>query len=272
MRDLIARALLKRSDQLLHTMQALFKGVPSLPSVDARTHYAQEIDKALEFFAEVLPSEFFKTGRWEVEAYPHGYNEDRVSGISELRRMLAESEVSLRGWNFPHATEQNTTNFSRGRQSFTIWPEYGHTEAYRISRSGLFIWQAAYWEDAPIYSQEQRVISFGNVIFQVTEYFLFFQRLYERIAPEETIHVKIRMALTKDRRLKSFGEGVLFGSFVCTDPELNLEMEVSVAELRASANEIARKIIKRIFEAFNWDNASEEMIEQHQNQLVSGRL
>lgn len=116
------------------------------------------------------------------------------------------------------------------------------------------------------------MISFGNVIFQFTEYFLFFQRLYEHIAPEENIHLKIRMVDTKGRRLKSFGEGVLFGAFVCSEPELTIEMDLSVAELRASAKEIARQLIKRVFDAFNWDSASAEMIEQHQSRLLNGRL
>lgn len=138
MRDLMGRALLKTSDQLLHTIQSLFTGRLLSQPVDLRAHYDEESEKALEFFSGVLPLEFFKTGRWEVESYPHNYNEDRVEGISELRRLLSESEVSLRGWNFPHTDQQNATNFSRGRQSFTIWPEYGHTEAYRFSRSGLF--------------------------------------------------------------------------------------------------------------------------------------
>jgi hypothetical protein len=272
MRDLMGRALLKTSDQLLHTIQSLFTGQPLSQPVDLRAHYDEEIGRALEFFSEVLPLEFFKTGRWEVESYPHNYNEDRVEGISDLRRLLSESEVSLRGWNFPHTDQQNATNFSRGRQSFTIWPEYGHTEAYRLSRSGLFLWQAEYWEDAPIYSHDPRAISFGNVIFQFTEYFLFFQRLYERIAPDESIHLNIRMVDTKGRRLKSFGEGVLFGAFVCSEPELTIAMDLRVAELRASAKEIARKVIKRVFDAFNWDNATDEMIEQHQSRLLSGRF
>lgn len=272
MRDLMSRALLKRGDQLLQTIQALFKGTPLAQGVDIRSPYLPDIDKAWEFFTSSLPPDFLKTGRWEIETYPHKYNEDRLSGISELRRLLTDSEVALRGWNFPHTDNQNATNFALGRQSVTIWPEYGHVEAYRVHRNGLFIWNAEYWENAPVYGRGGRILSFANVIFQVTEYFLFFQRLYERIAAEDNLHIKIRMTDTKDRRLISLGEGLLIGSFVCIEPELSIELDLNTVELRVSASEIARKIIKRIFEAFNWDTAKEEMIEQHQDKLTSGRF
>jgi hypothetical protein len=272
MRELMSRALLKRGDQLLQTIQILFKGIPPTQTADIRSAYIQDIEKALEFFTSVLPVDFLKAGRWDLEAYPHTYNEDRLSGISELRRLLSEAEVALRGWNFPHTDSQNVTNFASGRQSVTIWPEFGHTEAYRVHRNGLFIWHAEYWENAPMYGRGGRILSFANVIFQVTEYFLFFQRLYERIAPDDNVHIKIRMTDTKNRRLVSLGEGLLVGPYTCIKPELIIELDLSTAELRASASAIARKIIKRIFEAFNWDNAKEEMIEQHQNKLISRRF
>ena len=84
----MGRALLKTSDQLLHTIQSLFTGQLLSQPVNLRAHYDGEIERALEFFSEVLPLEFFKNGRWEVESYPHNYNVGRIESISELRRLL----------------------------------------------------------------------------------------------------------------------------------------------------------------------------------------
>ena len=49
-------------------------------------------------------------------------------------------------------------------------------------------------------------------------------------------------------------------------------MKVTVAELIAASDQLARKAIRRIYELFNWNNSSDDLMRQWQERLVNQRL
>lgn len=270
MRSLMNRALLKRGDQLLGTIESLFRGKP-VSNEQSLSKYAQEIDGGHSYFTEALPE---RKGYWELRAMPQVYNGERISDISTVGRFVHESVVSLRGWSFPHMDRETESNFAEGRQSHTVWSRY--VEAHRAYRSGLFIWRGGYREDDPKFYPtleaeygNDKVLSFVNVIYEITEMFVFLKRYYERFFLEGAVRVSIELRGIKSRHLLAMGNSSLPGDFVSHEPELRIEGDYTVSELRASSEEHAIKVIIRIFEIFNWNAPDPNIIRGWQNRLLT---
>lgn len=272
MRDLVNRAVLKRSDQLLSTIRTLLMGNPPAEETEIK-RYDREIREAREYFKEVLSADFEKYGYWEVISMPQTYSRERVPSITAVNKSLEESEVSLRGWNFPHFDRETKSNFSDGRQSYTELMH--HVEAHRAYQSGLFVWRSSYWEDSSdVEKKHGKALSFVNVIYTVTEFLLFFKRYYERISPDASLRFSIKMTDIKDRVLIStdMASLLMFGTHAAREPGLVIEKDYVVSELRASAEEIAISIVQKIFEVFNWNAPDANMIRGWQQRLLSRTL
>lgn len=272
MRELLSRALLKRGDQLLRTIQALISGKPIVPPSELEA-YRTELEAAEEFFSEVFPEKAQKGGHWDLVAMPNTYAKERVPTIATLAEALGASEVSLRGWNFPHTNPRDARNFTQGRQSFTAWPERSYYEALRAYMSGLFFWRASYWDDSPIFGGPAKVLSWVDMIYQITEFFIFLSRYYARIVEDATLSVTIRLTDTNGRVLISRGNaGPLFGGYVCSEPEIEIEGMYSVSQLRASPEDVARPVVRRAFEIFQWTGVRDDLIRERQRQLIERRF
>lgn len=269
MRDLVNRAVLKRGDQLLSTIRTLLKGNPAADETEIK-QYDREIDEARKYFKDSLPKDFEGYGYWEVISMPVSYSAERVPSITTVHKSLIESEVSLRGWDFPHFDKETKTNFSKGRQSHTEFMH--HIEAHRANQSGLFIWRGSYWENFSDFAKQHgKALSFVNVIYTVTEFLLFFKRYYERISPDATIRFSIEMTNINDRSFVATDRDSLplFGAYAAKVPGLVIEKDYTVPELRASAEEIAIGVVQKIFEVFNWNDPDPNMIRGWQQRLLS---
>jgi hypothetical protein len=272
MRELLGRALTKKGDELLQTIERLIKGKPLKASDESREKYSEEIKEAEQFFSESIGNELKNYGFWEIYAYPTEYVPNRISDQGKIKELIQNSEVDLRGWNFPHTDHQHASNFTRGRQSYTIWDRF--REAYQSCKSGLFTWKQAFWEDVQGYKTNdgKRVLSFINSIWQVTEFLLFFKRYYEEIAPESDLHLEVVLNGTKDRQIVSLDKPILLrGSFVAHQDSIAVEENIKIVDLRASYKEIANRMIKQIFLVFNWDDVNEAYIDKWQTKLIERR-
>lgn len=120
-------------------------------------------------------------------AHPTIHDPKRIQSLPEVEATLPASEVALRGWNFPHTDKSNATPFGQGFQSATIRDR--SVEGFRLYQSGLFLWRRTYWEDVQDKRGDkgQRLLSFPSAIYFFTEFFIFFSRLYERIAPDVAV-------------------------------------------------------------------------------------
>lgn len=275
MRDLMNRAVVKRGDQILKLIERLIKGKALNVDEESAAQVRGEIDEADTFIIEQLPNEFRRTGRWEVESYVLPYLRERIPDLASISRTLRESQVSLRGWSFPHFDREHTSNFAKGVQSYTDTRGVvrRHLEGHRAYQSGVFVWKSEYWEDTDGNVPEGRkALSFVGVILEITEYFLFAKRYYGKIAPDSSIHLSVRLTDTQDRFLASFGEGRLEDEYICREPQVQVDTECTAAQLSASFDEYARKAIRRVYELFNWNDSTEELITRWQEQLLNRRL
>ena len=276
LRDLLNRAVVKRGDELLRMVERLLKGKPVRIDEQSRAEIQEEIDSAHRFLLQNLPPEFNHAGHWEVDFCVVPYLQERLPNLATISQFLNASQITLRGWYFPHFDERRTSNFARGVQSYMGHSATGHLEGYRAYQSGVFAWRALYWEDTMFKSPTgEKALSFTGVILQITEYFLFAKRYYEKFAADGTVALVVRLTDTQGRVLRSyndFREGMLFGEYVCREPQIEVRIECTVAELAASYDELARKAIRRVYELFNWNDSSEEMIQGWQERLVNRRL
>ncbi|HEY6347770.1 MAG TPA: hypothetical protein VI636_00020, partial [Candidatus Angelobacter sp.] len=271
MRELLGRALLKRGDQLLRTIQGLISGQPTASNEELAL-YERELETAEQFFAEVLPTTVQTGGHWTLAAMPDSYAKERVPDIALIVQALAASAVTLRGWTFPHNDDRTARNFLQGRQSSTAWEENNYYEAYRAYLSGLYTWRASYWDDSPVFGGPARSFSWSGIIFQITEFFIFLSRYYSRVAADANLTITIHLADTKGRVLISRGnDGPLMANYICLEPEIEVTVEYSVSQLRASPEDVARKVIRRIFEVFQWTGVRDDLIRDRQRQLIDRR-
>jgi hypothetical protein len=271
MRELLGRAMTRKGDELLRTIERLLTGKPIAPTPASRDLYDTEMAQAQQFFGDALGPDFRNHGYLEVVAFPTEHVATRLGSIATLRDLVQKAEVSLRGWNFPHTDRENSTAFAKGFQSHTRWERF--IEAYRLYRSGLFAWKRAFWEDVMGHrtGEGKRVLSFISAIYSFTEFTLFLRRLFEDTAPEATIHVQVTLHGCKDRHLASFGETFLWPLYVAKDNVIPLELDITTTELRASADDIARRLAIDVFHVFNWMDVTDQVVMGWQKRLLEKR-
>lgn len=273
MREFLGRALIKKGDELLQSVERLIKGKPLKPTEESKEQYREEIKDADEFFSENIGDELKKYGYWEVIAYPTDCNPKRIPDHRQIKELIEKSEAKRSGWNFPHTDLLgNSSNITKGRQSFTIDGMY--VEGYRAYQSGLFAWKSVIWEDVQGYkSNDLQVLSFERVIIIITEFFLFFKRYFELIDPESDLHFEIRINGAKNRKLFSLNRSTDFQRFdghryIAQDNPVLAQEDIKVVDLKVGYKEIANRMIKYIFTVFNWNTISEEFIDEWQTKLL----
>lgn len=273
MRELLGRAVIKRGDVLLEDIRRLIIGKPLVPEQSVEDLYAPEIKAAEDYLYGTIGSKFMHYGGWELCAYPTSYKKTRIAEPQEVKRLVSASQVRLRGWYFPHSDKANAKYFNDGFQSTTAWERYH--EGYRAYQSGLFVWKRILPEDLEEMKDKdgRRILSFIGAIWEVTEIFLFLKRYYEAQPTVEGVRVRLALNGTLKRALASLDFGIrLDDGMICAEPCIEIRQDISVAELKASAEELANKVMRRIFLMFDWDDAEEEMVRGHQRKLIERKF
>jgi schlafen family protein len=269
MRELLGRAMTKKGDELLGSIERLIRGRPRKGTEDAAEKYGAEIREADFFLEETIGEELKQFGAWSVIAYPTEYDPKRIPNQQTIKELINKSEVELRGWNVPHTDRENASNFQNGRESYAHGTRY--TEGYQAYQSGLFVWKKTLWEDKEGHTAPdgRKVLSFISAIWTVTEILLFCKRYYETIAPDATLHLEIGLSQIKDRKLAAFKDVAHFSpSYIAKEQSIFIQEDIQVVDLRASYKEIANRIVKQIFTIFNWDDADPTMIDKWQTKLL----
>ena len=144
MRKLLSRSIMKRSDEMLRQIENLLKVRPISLTDETVDQFAKELSEADLRFMEVLQKGFSNVGRWEVIAHPTQYSNNRPIELAALKDFVKSSQVHLRG-AFPYIDYDNATMFNSGYQSHAN--EQDRREAFRLYKSGLFVWKGAFPED-----------------------------------------------------------------------------------------------------------------------------
>lgn len=265
MRALLGRAVVRKRDELLASMNSLFRK-PGQPVQRVREQYESENQQAQQFFAECLGSHLKGFGTVEFCCYPTSYQHDRVPDPRQLAHHITSAKVASRGWEYPYTNvngEDGAASYiEKGRQSYTIYRR--DIEAYRAYQSGLFVWHAAMWEDVEGYEKDGRpLLSFIGLIVAVAEFLTFYRRYYGVIASDSDLQVKLLLRGTKGRMLASLTpDRLLRQRFIAQVDSIKVEKNTNVTELGSSLRDVTTDVVREIFLMFNWENAGREHVDQ----------
>lgn len=267
MRSILAIGLTRKSDELLGLIQKLITGKPLQETIEVKQLYEEEVAEARDFFDSSLTSD---VGFWELIAYPITYNPDLIQNPVEAGNIVEQSVVRLRGWDLPHVDRHgNESNFSKGKQSYTVSERVQAQEAWRIYKSGLFVWKNYFKEDLRDYEQEgKRVLFFVSAIYSITEIMLFLKRVYAEKLEVETVHVELMLNGCKGRMLGEGQPGLLHRGYISNEDSIMLKRDIKTVDLMASFESVARNFIREIFMLFNWNDPAEHMLEDWQKKLL----
>jgi hypothetical protein len=269
LRELLNRALLRRQDELMNAINRIIN--PQLqPTPLARPQYVAEAAETDDFINAHLANAFGASGCWTVTFQPAVYIRNRILELRFLQGAVRDARVSLRGWDFPHLTPENASNFGKGFQSWVDWQGMTRmTEAFRAYESGFFRWKGALWEDThPAYAGKN-LASLAAIIFAFTEWFTFAQRYYERfLGIDDSVVFEFSLDRAMGRSLLSIPPAMPFpAGYTSQEDRITVEGTVGVTELRTDAYALARRYVRRVFEIFNWNTVSEDLIADWQKHI-----
>lgn len=133
MRHLLELATEKRLQTFV--AQAFKAGLLSPPN--------QQSDDVDPFDKELLPASskiaetILTRGYWSVRLCPLPYDENRLGpSIGQLKDLLRNATVKIRGWDFPHLDNEAWQNELNSVLNESVWET--HRESLRLYRSGQF--------------------------------------------------------------------------------------------------------------------------------------
>lgn len=267
MRSILAIGLTRKSDELLGLIQKLITGKPLQETVEDKKLYEEEIGEAKEFFDSNLTAE---VGSWELIAYPTTYNPDLIQNSIDAGNIVEQAVVRLRGWDLPHVDSHgNKSNFGKGKQSFTVSDRVQVQEAWRMYKSGLFVWKDYFKEDLRGYEQDgKKVLFFVSAIYSLTEIMLFMKRIYAETLGAESIHIELTLNGCKGRMLGEGQPGLLHWGYVSSEEKILVKKDIKTVDLMASFESVARDFVREIFMLFNWNDPAESMLVDWQKKLL----
>ena len=216
---------------------------------------------------------------------------DEEMSLAEARKLVVANAVSLRGWDFPFVNQKSVFNAGKYVGCTTDWER--HRELWRMYRSGQFIYLANIWDvsfdfqaqlrrelnnSVLLATAEQKarvagITTFINIIYFLTEIYVFAGRLAAARLPRGNMHIRV---VLHNVELWSVGAGdarVPWHAFYQSRVEvIDASAVVPSADLIDNAAIAAVPAIKELFAGFNWDNAADGMIKQWQDRLLTGQF
>lgn len=236
--------------------------------------------------------EKIKSGaHWRVNIRPTTFKKDRIRSLSEVRRIIEECSVKLRGWDYPQSIPAETKNGDDWIQSGCDWEEF--IEYWRFYQSAQFIHYFSVYEDYPEVMRRVKergyfplIVSFSpseepsgylsifSTLFRITEIYEFAMRLAQKGVIEPNVYISIKLRGIKNHQLIFFDLGrMLRKAYVSAIDEINLEpLLIGTEELLAKGHEEAINQTIHLFERFNWVDPPRNIMVEEQKKLLERRL
>lgn len=265
MRELIGRAITKKGDNLLASINTLIKGKPIIEEL---ANYDEDIKGANGYLKNHLKEKFDSFGYYELISYPIENKKERIN-LSSLEHIINNSLVHLRGRTFPTLANFYITN--NGGCSYFNKDSYGLSTRYYFAQNGLIVSQEIFREDG--LGEQTRegnlIIEYVDIIYTITEHILFLKRFYETICPNENIEIILKLHKTKDRLLMSSSPFVLLrGDYISKIDIIEIKKQLNEVELRASYKDIIVEICRELFVRFQMHMFPDDGIMRWVNELL----
>jgi hypothetical protein len=203
-----------------------------------------------------------KRGYWTVRIHPDRYPTLQRRTLAELEQAVRQSEVSVRGWNFPQTTGRSDVKRSQDYIEYALdWEHY--IELWRAYKSGQFVSVSGIWNDwqdqsrlwpAPSGWRAGTTLLVEGVVFRFVEIYEFAARWAQALALKGSLSISSAIKGLQDRQIVfSPGRTPFFTPQACTVPEWAHSESYDLTMLRGQPRELAISPTISLFELFGWD-------------------
>jgi len=219
------------------------------------------------------------TGYWDVKIRPSQYESERVKDLGECKKIIDESAVLLRGWDYPHF---DLPKIEHGIDFIGSGVDFlSHIEYWRFHQTGQFIHHFACMEEYEIDvekipfmsarnpSPSGKYLSILNTLYTLTEIFLFASRLASKAILDPECNIAITFHGMKDRQLIFLDHGrYLRRAYISSLDEIPFSGTYTIPELTSDYARLARVAMKWIFDRFQWTDITESHFTEEQTNFL----
>ncbi len=220
-------------------------------------------------------------GHWRVVLRPTVHEARRVTSLSACWHLLESNQVRLRGWYFPHLSNNHRQNMDGWIESGSDWQD--ELEYWRFYQSGQFLHYHSFIEnfhEVPWRSSEypgrgkpQKCLEIVSTLYRISEIYEFASRLAQRGVMDPECEIQIDLTDTQERELVFWTiDRFLSGRYVSQLEKISFHATHSQDELVAKSAEFALDAAIYVFERFNWNNPPREVLAEDQRRLLERRL
>lgn len=246
---------------------------------------------------ETVINKIKENGYWRVVLEPTTSVDwkGRVSHSADLKNILTENQVSLRGCSYPFypsyefltdekaligkSTEENRID------CFIYESHYG--EVCSLFMSGQFVQLINLTEDLLHMTNDSWIPGYMKNIKQgsslefvwttsrITEMFLFFKNLVSSVNYGDKVHITISLENTEDRKIILIDDSRigLHGTYKTGAARIKfVDDDFEVEDIKSNCLEIAKNKIVDLFRYFEWESPPVQVIESDQEKLINRRL
>jgi hypothetical protein len=276
LRELLSRALRRRSELLLTEIRAIMTGVaptpPATPPEDLFAAALPDWPAALDEWGKQRPH----CAWWEINLLPIPPLV-RPLDPKPLLELISTSAVRWQGWYYPtymrapgEVYTQHDVRFAYEADRFSERWHASYTGAFASAHvvRGDMIPQDKVFPYPPA---PERVVAHFDIVYSLTEFFRFATSFAEGLGCE-ALWVRIALRNIAGRRLGSFDpSNPLWGVGTSSMREVVQEHTWTRTELVSAWRELALDWITRILILFQWPDADRSVLAGHQTRLIERR-
>ena len=219
-------------------------------------------------------------GYWRVNFRPRAFPVEPLA-LERCRHLVEQSNVRLRGWDYPHVSTRNDDegSFEYCGNYVESWTDWGHhPEFWRFFKSTQFLHYRAIAEDWVDGDDNRRRpsgphISVTGAIYSITEILEFLFRLHRNGAYESGAQVNISIENSAQRELWiSDPMRMPFSYPRATGAQrVVLNRELASDDLKRSSPELSIMLCQEFFDNFGWQPDPNQIIADREK-LLSRRM
>lgn len=237
----------------------------------------------------LLPISVTEHPHWRVIVRPMSYSRELVPRLRDLFKILEQTKLQLRGWDYPHIShcleERN-----QGQNWIASWCTFRtHEEYLRFHQSGQFLhlfrvressleWKAELEEstksnlvkDDIDWSKVHGYFSIFNFLYTVTEIFEFAARLCQKGLYKESVSISIDLKQIKGFMLTTDWGRARLDYSICDSDILSKSWEIEAKDLLSGSANHSLKAAIWFFEQFGWMTLNEQVLRQDQQNFLQG--
>lgn len=218
-------------------------------------------------------------GYWFIRIRPLDFTENRINSLSKCKKLVQDSVVLLRGWDYPHIDANGIISGNDWVESSSDWDLY--LEYWRFYKSAQFVHFFSCREDLQNQDDLRRHVYYSNTnaesflsiistLYSVTEIFEFSSRLAQNHVFDKGLNISIDLHNMMNRQLFFYDiSRALFNQYICRIDNFRVGGDYSFEEITIRSAELALEETIQIFERFNMDSPPQELLKEEQRKFFS---